>query len=245
MKKTFIIIIAILSFYTIRGQKTINKVEYSYRINNDFIQQEIIEKEKDEGLRRNLQMMNNSLKNNQNKLSFQLTFNNKESIYTLTKKLKLDFDKEMMFVLALTRAKDIVYTNLEEKYNLRKVSVLGEEFNVKTNLDAINWEMTQEQKLIGKYTCFKAVKNSLFKKDLKIEAWYCPSISFGFGPKEYSGLPGLILELTENNITYFAKEIELNVKEDFKYEFKDKNKHLSQSKLDSIIVRYNNNRFKS
>ena len=41
-----------------------------------------------------------------------------------------------------------------------------------------------------------------------IEAWFTPQINHSFGPKGYHGLPGLILELIQNNkIAYTATSI--------------------------------------
>ena len=244
MKKILIIALIVgCSSFTF-CQEYINKVQYVFRVKNDFISNDLLEKEKNNGLKDNLELINNSLKNYQDKMSFNLTFNKFESIYSMNKMLNLDFDKQMIFAMAITKAKDIIYTNLKNRITLKKVRTLGEEFNVKTNLDSIKWRLTQEEKTIGGYRCFKAVTKSIFKKELIIEAWYCPSIPFGFGPKGYGGLPGLILELTENKITFFAKKIKINLKEKFKFEFKEKDKYISQKKLDSIIVRFNKNRFK-
>lgn len=39
-------------------------------------------------------------------------------------------------------------------------------------------------------------------------AWYCPEIPVPLGPTRYSGLPGLILELHENEIGYIVDKID-------------------------------------
>ena len=244
MKKIVIIVLIFGCSYLTFCQENINKVQYVYRVKNDFISKDLIEKEKNNGLKGNLELLNNSLKNYQNKMSFSLTFNKFESMYSMNKMLNFDFDRQMVFAMAITKAKDIVYTDLKNRITLKKVKTLGEEFNVKTNLDSIKWKLTQDEKTIGGYRCFKAVTKSIFKKDLIIEAWYSPNIPFGFGPRGYGGLPGLILELTENKITFFAKEIKINLNEKFNFEFKEKNKYISQKKLDSLIASFNKNRLK-
>lgn len=243
--KRILIIVLFLGFSNLNFcQENINKVQYVYKVKNDFISKDLIEKEKKNGLKDNLELINNSIINYQNKMSFNLTFNKFESIFSMNKMLNLDFDKQMIFVMAIIKAKDIIYTDLKNRITLKKIKTLGEEFNVKTNLDSVKWELTQEEKTIGGYRCYKAITKSIFKKGLIIEAWYCPSIPFGFGPKGYGGLPGLILELTENRITFFAKEVKMNINEKFNFEFKEKNKYISQKKLDSLIVHFNKNRFK-
>ncbi len=59
--------------------------------------------------------------------------------------------------------------------------------------------------------CYKAtaiqIKNN---KKIDIVAWYAPNIPVSFGPKEYYGLPGLVLE-AQNNFRYFrATKLILN-----------------------------------
>ena len=66
---------------------------------------------------------------------------------------------------------------------------------IEETLEPQEWELTKETKKIDQYLCYKAIlKNS----DKKVEAWYTNEIKAPYGPKGYSGLPGLILELKEN-----------------------------------------------
>ena len=51
---------------------------------------------------------------------------------------------------------------------------------------------------------------TLIELMIVVAIWYCPSIPFNFGPKGYTGLPGLILELQVRNITWGATKIELS-----------------------------------
>jgi GLPGLI family protein len=65
------------------------------------------------------------------------------------------------------------------------------------------------------YKCFKAIKEVLIKRksgDLKMNviAWYCPEIPSRFGPKDYHGLPGLIIELEDTHHIFYAEKIYLN-----------------------------------
>lgn len=78
--------------------------------------------------------------------------------------------------------------------------------------------MVNEEKKIGKYTCYKAttinvVKNTQGTFETEVVAWYTPQLPFNFGPKNYGGLPGLIIELEEKNqILYAAKIVVQNKK---------------------------------
>jgi GLPGLI family protein len=53
------------------------------------------------------------------------------------------------------------------------------------------------------------VKNSVCVFKYPLVAWYCPSIPLNFGPKGYSGLPGLILELQERNTLFGVQNINI------------------------------------
>ena len=44
---------------------------------------------------------------------------------------------------------------------------------------------------------------------VKIEAWYAPKLPFKFGPKGYNGLPGLILEIKQND-KHYVRAIKIN-----------------------------------
>lgn len=71
----------------------------------------------------------------------------------------------------------------------------------------IAWQLTTDSKVIQGYTCYKAHSSySVVRGDrtftFPIIAWFTPEIPYPFGPKGYFGLPGLILELQERNITY-------------------------------------------
>jgi GLPGLI family protein len=80
-----------------------------------------------------------------------------------------------------------------------------------------NWVLTTETKLIDEKTCYKATttyygKNSLKEFSYPIIAWYCPEIPLPYGPAGFGGLPGLILELQKNKVTFGAIKIDLNSK---------------------------------
>jgi GLPGLI family protein len=75
------------------------------------------------------------------------------------------------------------------------------------------WVISEESKNIDMYMCYKATCTQQYNRGDKlltkqIVAWFAPSLPFSFGPKQFNGLPGLILELTDGNITLYANKIE-------------------------------------
>ncbi len=81
------------------------------------------------------------------------------------------------------------------------------------------WELTQEKKKIGNYICYKAIKKDTYVGSSgrllvkQIVAWYTPQIPYSVGPLKYNGLPGLIIELQNDKVVFYAKKISLNTNE--------------------------------
>jgi GLPGLI family protein len=140
------------------------------------------------------------------------------------KKYVLEFNKkEFCFYLlpGLTpdgRAytEEYYYKERDSAYSLRPAyySMFGK-LLVKQTRDT-KWEMHNESKKIGDYTCYKATAtlvrvNPAGTFKFPIIAWYCPKIPLPYGPLGYSGLPGLILELQERNLVYGAEKINFTV----------------------------------
>jgi GLPGLI family protein len=106
-----------------------------------------------------------------------------------------------------------------------------------------DWALTKETKTIDGYVCFKATSvNRITYKDKvfnhPVIAWYCPEIPYYFGPNGYSGLPGLILELTVRNVTFFAQKINFRSEEDFEINT-SKMKILDEVALDKAFDKLN------
>jgi GLPGLI family protein len=87
----------------------------------------------------------------------------------------------------------------------------------------IKWNISNETKTIKGYKCQKAEAIQLFysvdretgkikTKEQPIEAWFTADIPFPFGPENYGGLPGLILELSTQGNNYSLNN--LNIKPD-------------------------------
>ena len=83
---------------------------------------------------------------------------------------------------------------------------------IEEKLESYNWIKGLETKKIGGYNCRRAV---LTNSEKDVEAWFTEEIKNKDGPKGYWGLPGLILELTEDNQTVSFSYIRILSKESF------------------------------
>lgn len=147
------------------------------------------------------------------KQKFELKFCKNRSSFIIVKKLNDDFNfdefENQTARLTLTTGNDIFYDN-ELKIEIQKNN--SGQLLKKENA-IYNWQITTESKKINNYLCYKAFLEEPYvnrKGEMKINttiAWFAPSLPFSFGPKNYYGLPGLIIELIDNKTTYFISSI--------------------------------------
>ncbi|PWG05959.1 GLPGLI family protein [Polaribacter aquimarinus] len=236
MKKN-LIIVSLFFFLKTFSQNYAGRVVYKFSVEQALIDSKTIDN-KDKKYNGMLRFINKSLENN--RFEFELKFQGSESIFLKQESLQNDNNKSYKIANALLKADNVYYSNY--KTNRRKISknVYGENYIVVSELDNLKWSLTNNSKLVGKYKCFKAtsylmIKNNkgIFKKE--ITAWYAPDIPVNFGPKGYGGLPGLILELIEDNYRYLASKIVIiNKKNKIKVNFSEKGKLVTQDELDEI-----------
>lgn len=146
-------------------------------------------------------------------LSFQLIFNEHKSYFILEDKLyESEIIAQASSLVANYSNPALVIENIKYYKNSTNSRVFPDKWvSSKINKD---WEITQETKQINSYTVYKAFGTYLkgnsrvgYKK-MKATAWFCPEIPFPYGPLNFGGLPGLIFELSFENVTYGLEKIE-------------------------------------
>lgn len=100
---------------------------------------------------------------------------------------------------------NLYYADTKELFNTSNST--GE--NLRIVQEKKEWELLKDTKKIGKYTCYKAIQSSSTSK-VKPIAWYTLEIPLPFGPRDFNGLPGVILELELKNYHFKATTITLN-----------------------------------
>ena len=154
-----------------------------------------------------------------NSQQFELLFNNEQSSFIHIDKLSNNpnFDKNTELIArTFMNSSSDVYID----YGNRKVILKEPDGTlIENEFISLNWEITTESKAIGKYLTYKATKKDHYIgskgqiKTLEVIAWFAPILPYKFGPINHYGLPGLILELTENKTTFLATKIQLKDKE--------------------------------
>jgi len=162
-------------------------------------------------------------------------------------------------------AGDILYKNTKENRFVNQNESFSKQFLIKDKIEDRAWKMEKETKNIGDYACFKAtytyerpmrrvmsISTSDDKEEkeddketkeepveemetITVTAWYTPQIPVKNGPSQYDGLPGLILELNDGELTMLCSKVVLNPKDDLDIKEPKGGKVVTQEKFDEIM----------
>ena len=188
--------------------------------------------------------------------TFILNFNRTESTYKEDAKLDQPNMPQangevMVMSIGGGGGNDVYYKNIKENRISEKADLMGKTFLIKDDLQTFDWEMTGETKNIGNYTVYKAVwerevesvsmsmvngesKETTEMKKQTTVAWYTLDIPISNGPRQYGGLPGLILEINDGNQTIVCTEIVLNPEDKISIKEPEKGKVVNREKFEEI-----------
>ena len=194
--------------------------------------------------------MNDMIKRNTEK-DYVLEFNSIESTYKQIEKLEAEGQGYNWMANYIGENIGKIYKNAQDKISINETEMMGKFFLVTENLENAKWKMSGESKKIGQYTCYKAtytkqVEEKVFSlgswnrtngtnqpkkpkkmRDVEVVAWFTPEIPVSSGPSWYQGLPGLILEINDNDTTILCTKIVMNPKEKTKIKRPKKGKVIS------------------
>jgi GLPGLI family protein len=144
-------------------------------------------------------------------LEVTLNFNSQTSYFFIDDKRNNSEIKTTETISRLLMEFNITYTVLKDSSVYQLIDNVLVHNKIK-----LNWKIENESKKIDDYICYKATLVEKYKnrmneeKQKTVVAWFCPEIPYSFGPNEYYGLPGLILELEKDENKYVAKKITLS-----------------------------------
>ena len=194
--------------------------------------------------------MNDMIKRNTEK-DYVLEFNSIESTYKQIEKLEVEGQGYNWMANYVGENIGKIYKNAQDKISINETEMMGKFFLVTENLENSKWKMSGESKKIGQYTCYKAtytkqVEEKVFSfgswnqtngtnqpkkpkkmRDVEVVAWFTPEIPVSSGPSWYQGLPGLILEVSDDDTTILCTKIVMNPKEKTKIKRPKKGKVIS------------------
>ena len=194
--------------------------------------------------------MNDMIKRNTEK-DYLLEFNSTESTYKEIEKLETEGQGFNWMANYVGENIGKIYKNAQDKISINETEMMGKFFLVTEDLENTKWKMSGESKNIGQYTCYKAtytkqVEEKVFTfgswnqnnqtnqnkkpkkmRDVEVVAWFTPNIPVSSGPSWYQGLPGLILEVSDDKTTILCTKIVMNPKEKTKIKRPKKGKTIS------------------
>ena len=192
---------------------------------------------------------------------YVLTFNKIECLYEEEQKLDKPEANDGMSISISFSSAGKKYLNVKDKNSIVEDNIFGKEFLVVEPIVKPEWKLIDETKKIGDYNCFKAEllipvsekqkkdyeeflkkeekKPALFKmekpEDKVVTAWYSPEIPVSFGPDNYWGLPGLILEVNDGENMLLCSKVVLSNKENTKIKAPNNGEKITQKKFDEIL----------
>ncbi len=258
MKKNIFltILIVLIASFSLVAQNVQGKAYYisNSKVNMDFGGRQISEAQKER------------IKERQKKLTtknYVLEFNGPVSLFTeeevLNQAVSQTSGRGGAFRMLLDQNAGNYYKNVAtQEYNAQR-DIYGKQFLIKDSLRNFDWQLGNEVKVIGKYTCFMATAtipatNNIFEEQEEttttVTAWYAIEIPVSHGPEMFWGLPGLILELKTHNKVLLCSKIELGTEEAIVLTSPKKGKKVTQEEFDKLLTKktkevkemYNNRR---
>lgn len=154
---------------------------------------------------------------NENIINAKLYFNSSEMKFEIAKPSSLsidDYENTLRIadnegVFYKKQSDDLIYKLIAEKKRYNDIICTRKFFT--------EWKLYDEKKIIAGYECLKAectlgtdYGDGEIIYSYPLTAWYCPEIKNSIGPKGIGGLPGMILELNQNLVTFKATKVNLN-----------------------------------
>lgn len=171
-----------------------------------------------------------------------LNFTEKESLFQVEELLVNDAEKGINLTRIFAGKDDVFYYSIVTNERLLQKFFMGELFLI--SKQPIEWEITQESKQVGNYKCFKAIQKDSIATNKKTIAWFTPQIPISLGPREFNGLPGLILEVNHSVLRFKATKIEINPKNSKKIKKPTKGKKITEAKYKEISSEAGKNIFR-
>jgi GLPGLI family protein len=193
--------------------------------------------------------------------TFILTFDKNTSVYKEDEALAPPSTGSRMVFISSDGGSDVLFKDIKNQSITNQKETFGKQFIIKDRLKPIEWELHSDTKNIGNYTCYKAtytkeIEESMMTfsssgeeqreeepttapvmKTITVTAWYTPQIPVSNGPESYQGLPGLILEVNDGDLTILCSKITINPKKAIEISEPKKGKQVTQEEYDSIMLK--------
>ena len=160
-------------------------------------------------------------------VTYELKFTKDKAVFNRKKMMSVDHTIDYDDIAGFSDANGQFFTVINDNLRLRTFRSRNKEYIIKSDLP--DWEISNETKKVLGYECMKAttIKQLDNGDNIEVNAWFAKDLPFNFGPKEFAGLPGLILEIEERGMRFYATKVRLTDK-DYKTKFPDVDKSISR-----------------
>jgi GLPGLI family protein len=228
MRNCLFFLIFILSAH-LNAQVFSGIVEYTAEMNNIHREEFIYKLKNNEEIPTHIKSEVMQLYANAQPETYKLYFNEEESFFKHIQILNVDGG----YNIGSKAGTSSYYSN---KDKVIEYSILG--YILK---DPLKWTITSDTKTIGGFNCFKAKateklmsrKGYTYEKDIVV--WFASELAVPFGPQNYSGLPGLVVEVIRDDYSIIATKIDLNPNEDVKIKRPKESRIISQKEANAFI----------
>lgn len=130
----------------------------------------------------------------------------RDSIFFSMNAKDLDLETQFKIALGTHDSSHFVMTDLKNSKIQESQYIMGSRLIYEEDIPEFKWNITGEEK---DYNGIKVKKATTRFRGRNWTAWYAPDIAYPYGPWKFRGLPGLILEIYDDNknhhIYYFTK----------------------------------------
>ena len=156
-----------------------------------------------------------SLSDTNKKVSYShsMYFNQTESIVKLMDAQSVG--KDTTHVKKVEEGKTIFYKNLNTNLLIANERAFNQKVILKDVVENIDWKIAKETKKIGEFKCQKAETDF---RGRHYTAWFAPEIPISNGPWKLQGLPGLILEASDDKkqVSFVFEALYIPIKSEVK-----------------------------
>jgi GLPGLI family protein len=198
------------------------------------------------GLDQNSKQLIKQVKAYAKNISYTLITTQDESFFEQDDILRKESDSPLERIisemaLSFASFNERIYSNRKDDTIVFVKKLVNQEFIVKRKSFDFSWSIKDENKKILGFEANKALGSyfdPVTNKDLKVEAWFIPSIALQAGPDIFAGLPGLIAEVHLKGAVVTIDKIDTNLK-NLDIEKVDDSNAMLQEEYEALIKRLN------
>jgi len=210
-----LVIIALLMSFSFSFSQTKGKITYKLTIEKDSLEQPYENEKNTEAQNEALEIMHES-----QTVNSYLVFNKDISVYYVEEKTDTPNWENTDGVISITPSginfswiwaggDALSYNDFSSDFHISQSKTLGKPIRLVKKKK--KWILKDEAKVIDGYKCKLAIIEKLNGKVLK--AWYSTEIQVKHGPRDYFGLPGLIVKIEDVILTWTMTSIDFESEE--------------------------------